>query len=190
MARDGKLIIRPDSGDPVKIICGDPEAPEGTQAHKGAIECLWDVFAGTVTERGYKMLDSHIGLIYGDSITPDRAWKIMEGLKQKGFASGNVVFGVGSYTYQYVTRDTYGFAVKSTYGEINGTPCDIFKDPVTDSGIKKSARGRIRVMRQNCEYALQDGQDGFEGGELVPVFRDGKLLVEQTLAEIRERVTA
>jgi nicotinamide phosphoribosyltransferase len=183
-------VIRPDSGDPVKIICGDASEPNGSPAHKGAIECLWEVFGGTVTERGYKMLDPHIGLIYGDSITPDRAWKIMEGLKQKGFASGNVVFGVGSYTYQYVTRDTYGFAVKSTYGEINGNPCDIFKDPVTDSGIKKSARGRLKVLRLNGNLTLLDGQYGLEGGELVPVFRDGKLLVEQTLAEIRARVAA
>jgi nicotinamide phosphoribosyltransferase len=190
MSRDGKLVIRPDSGDPVKIICGDASEPNGSPAHKGAIECLWEVFGGTVTEKGYKMLDPHIGLIYGDSITPDRAWKIMEGLKQKGFASGNVVFGVGSYTYQYVTRDTYGFAVKSTYGEINGNPCDIFKDPVTDSGIKKSARGRLKVLRLNGNLTLLDGQYGLEGGELVPVFRDGKLLVEQTLAEIRARVAA
>src|SRR3954454_6952499 len=83
----------------------------------------------------YKLLDPHVGLIYGDSITLARAEAILSGLKAKGFASGNVVLGVGSYTYQYVTRDTFGFAVKSTYGEVNGVGREIFKDPVTDDGI-------------------------------------------------------
>ena len=69
LARDGKLVIRPDSGDPVKIICGDPDAPAGTPAHKGAVACLWDVFGGTQTSTGHRLLDPHIGLIYGDSIT-------------------------------------------------------------------------------------------------------------------------
>ena len=80
--------------------------------------------------------------------------------------------------------------MQSTCGEINGAPCETFKNLVMDSGIRKSTRGRIRVVRQNGEYALQDGQDGFEGGELAPVFRDSKLLLDQTLAEIQERVTA
>ncbi|MCX7124499.1 MAG: nicotinate phosphoribosyltransferase, partial [Gammaproteobacteria bacterium] len=94
--RDGKLVMRPDSGDPVKIVAGDPQAPIGSPEYKGAVECLWDVFGGTLTEQGYKMLDSHIGLIYGDSITLERAKNILQRLAEKGFASGNIVFGVGS----------------------------------------------------------------------------------------------
>lgn len=69
LAREGKLVFRPDSGDPVKIICGDPEATEGTPARKGAVECLWNIFGGTTTDKGFRTLDSHVGLIYGDSIT-------------------------------------------------------------------------------------------------------------------------
>lgn len=182
MNRDGKLVIRPDSGDPVKIICGDPDATGGTPEHKGAIECLWDTFGGTITDRGFKQLDSHIGLIYGDSITPQRALDIMRGLKDKGFASTNAVLGIGSFTYQYVTRDTYGFAVKSTYGEVDGVGRDIFKDPKTDSGVKKSAKGLLRVINGK----LYDRQESDDGGELLTVFKDGELLIEHTLSAIRD----
>lgn len=184
MARAGKLVIRPDSGDPVKIICGDLEAHATSPAFKGAIECLWDVFGGTTTSTGHKLLDPHIGLIYGDSITPQRAIDILEGLKRKGFASGNVVLGIGSFTYQYVTRDTYGFAVKSTYGEVNGEPRVIFKDPVTDNGIKKSARGKIIVQ----DGVLYDEQEDHTQGDLRVVFKDGVSINETTLADIRGRL--
>jgi len=116
LARQGKVVIRPDSGDPVKIICGDKDAAIGSPEYKGAIECMWEIFGGTTTDKGFKLLDSHIGLIYGDSITVDRCKQICQNLMDKGFASFNVVLGIGSYTYQYVTRDTMGFAMKATYG--------------------------------------------------------------------------
>lgn len=188
LARNGKLVIRPDSGDPLKIICGDDSEPDGSPANIGALECLWEVFGGTVTETGHRVLDSHIGLIYGDSITPQRCHDILERMRLQGFASCNVVFGVGSFTYQYVTRDTHGFAVKSTYGEINGAGVDIYKDPKTDDGVKKSARGRIKVTIEGGEYCLIDQRQDDDSGELKPVFENGKLLRETTLAEIRERI--
>ena len=194
MKRDGKVVIRPDSGDPVKIIVGDPNATEGSPEFKGAIECLWEIFGGTTTEKGYKLLDSHIGLIYGDSITPARQTAILEGLKRKGFASYNVVLGIGSYTYEYVTRDTYGFAMKATYGEVNGIGRDIFKDPKTDDGTKKSAKGLMAVhrnpstgvleLKDQCTWAEE------AEGELTTVFKDGKLVVDLSLAEIRANVKA
>ncbi len=192
LARNGKVVIRPDSGDPVKIIIGDAQAPVGSPAYKGAIECMWEAFGGTITPKGYKLLDSHVGLIYGDSITTERQQAILEGLKQKGFASYNVVLGIGSYTYEYVTRDTFGFAMKATYGEVNGVGRDIFKDPKTDDGTKKSAKGLMQVYRDPAsgKLALKDQCSWEEEaqGELKPVFRDGKLLIDWTLAEIRERV--
>jgi Nicotinic acid phosphoribosyltransferase len=144
MSRDGKVVIRPDSGDPVKIVCGDPDS-YNVPVRKGTIEVLWDIFGGTINSKGYKQLDPHIGVIYGDSITLDRCRDICENLKQKGFASTNIVFGIGSYTYQYVTRDTFGFAMKATHGIVNGQPVDIYKDPITDDGVKKSAKGLLCV---------------------------------------------
>ncbi|RPE13970.1 nicotinate phosphoribosyltransferase [Chitinophaga lutea] len=192
LARDGKVVIRPDSGDPVKIIVGDDAAPVGSPAYKGAIECMWETFGGTITTQGYKLLDGHIGLIYGDSITTERQLAILEGLKQKGFASYNVVLGIGSYTYEYVTRDTFGFAMKATYGEVNGVGRDIFKDPKTDDGTKKSAKGLMQVFKNTLTGRLElKDQCTWEEeaqGELKTVFKDGRLLTDWTLADIRARV--
>lgn len=158
---------------------------------KGAVECLWDIFGGTKTDKGYKMLDDKVGLIYGDSITRERAIAILDRLEKKGFAASNVVFGVGSYTYQYMTRDTLGFAMKATYGEVNGEPREIFKDPVTDSGTKKSAKGLMMVQRDDQgEYFMVDSVDPIieTMGELETVFLNGEVVRETPLSEIRKRV--
>ncbi len=151
---------------------------------------MWEVFEGTTTEKGYKLLDSHIGLIYGDSITLARQDAILEGLKEKGFASFNVVLGIGSYTYEYVTRDTYGFAMKATYGEVNGEPRNIFKDPKTDDGTKKSAKGLLSVSEVNGELILKDecSWEEEKQGLLQTVFEDGKVVNEQSLSQIRARI--
>jgi nicotinamide phosphoribosyltransferase len=191
MKRDGRVVVRPDSGDPVKIVCGDADAPVGSPEHKGSIQVLWDIFGGTVTEKGYKVLDSHIGLIYGDAITLRRAQEIVDRLAEKGFASINVVFGIGSYTYQYNTRDTLGFAMKSSLCVINGQEKQIFKDPKTDDGTKKSLKGRVVVFKDSNGYRAADGfglGDVIHSDQLKEVYRDGKILVRQTLAEIRDRV--
>jgi nicotinamide phosphoribosyltransferase len=190
LARNGKLVIRPDSGDPVKIIIGDKDATPGSPEYKGAIECMWEVFGGTTTEKGYKLLDSHIGLIYGDSITLQRQKDILQGLKDKGFASFNVVLGIGSYTYEYVTRDTYGFAMKATYGEVNGEARNIFKDPKTDDGTKKSAKGLMQVTEVDGKLVMKDQCTWEEEkqGLLQSVFENGKIVKEQSLSEIRSRI--
>lgn len=189
LARDGKLVIRPDSGDPVKIICGNNEGTSEAE-RKGVVELLWDIFGGTTNAKGYKELDSHIGAIYGDSITIDRATQICQNLMNKGFASTNVVLGVGSFTYQYNTRDTFGFAMKATYGEVDGEGRNIYKDPITDDGTKKSAKGLIKITKADGQYRLHDqvSWDEERGGELREVFRDGKLLIDERLSAIRERV--
>jgi nicotinamide phosphoribosyltransferase len=204
IARDGKLVIRPDSGDPVDILCGlnsnppimiDSELLKSKDVHnepkvKGVIELLWDVFGGTVNEQGYKVLDPHIGAIYGDSITIDRADEICKRLESKGFASTNVVLGIGSFTYQYNTRDTFGFAMKATYVEVNGEAREIFKDPITDDGTKKSATGLLRVKTSENGYALVDRQTwaGEETSVMQTIYRDGKFQNTTTLTEIRERL--
>lgn len=189
VSREGKVVVRPDSGDPVLIICGNPEG-KTEQERKGVIELLWDVFGGTVNDKGFKELVPQIGAIYGDSITVDRATRICQKLKEKGFASTNVVLGIGSYTYQYNTRDTFGFAMKATYGEVNGNGREIFKDPITDDGTKKSAKGLMKIELNNGRYELKDQATWEEeqGGELKEVFRDGQLLVDDSLAAIRERM--
>lgn len=189
LGREGKVVIRPDSGDPVDIICGNPNGKTDHE-RKGVVELLWETFGGQTNEKGFKELDPHIGAIYGDSITTARATQICERLKAKGFASTNVVLGIGSYTYQYNTRDTFGFAMKATYGEVNGVGREIFKAPITDDGTKKSAKGLMKVEKSNGVYTLRDqvSWEEEQEGELKEIFRDGKLLIDQSLAEIRERV--
>ena len=208
LARDGKLVIRPDSGDPVDILCGwgipdqtysFTQGQKENPSFKGVIELLWDAFGGTVNEQGYKVLDPHIGAIYGDSITIDSANEICSRLAAKGFASTNVVLGIGSFTYQYNTRDTFGFAMKATYVEIthkaeSGSPLfavegrEIFKDPITDDGTKKSATGLLSVIYDdNNEYKLIDKVDWAttNDGALQTIYKDGQHLNQTSLGEIR-----
>jgi nicotinamide phosphoribosyltransferase len=211
------LVIRPDSGDPVEILCGDPtdsvytdDLPTDSESarRKGVIELLWDVFGGTTNEQGYKVLDSHIGAIYGDSITIDRADEICQRLEAKGFASTNVVLGIGSFTYQYNTRDTFGFAMKATYVELeeisgvsigevgtmdvkNTIGREIFKDPITDDGTKKSATGLLHVTKHNENgYMLVDkvSWETEANGELQTIYKNGEFYNQTTLTEIRNRL--
>ena len=151
---------------------------------------LWDVFGGSTNSKGFKELIPQIGAIYGDSITVERATNICERLKQKGFASTNVVLGIGSFTYQYNTRDTFGFAMKATYGEVNGEGRAIFKDPITDDGTKKSAKGLMKIELENGKYKLLDQVtwEQEKQGELKEVFRDGKLFIDHSLIDIRKQV--
>lgn len=210
MARDGTLVIRPDSGDPVEILCGvDHVKVDGSyfKVHKGAlvseepiseveakglIESLWDIFGGMEIEwegSKYKMLDSHIGAIYGDSITLERQRKIHEKLMKKGFVP-SVVLGIGSFTYQYVTRDTHGSAMKATAVKKAGDWTPIFKDPKTDSK-KKSAKGFLYVgMDENGRLYLEDNvtRERETQSMLTPVFKNGKLLRETSLAQIRAKL--
>lgn len=233
MAREGTLVIRPDSGDPVKILTGYtvhpisfgsvedfyaeldyeiciPEAvkvagkyyealqdvdgrvalgQELSEAEvKGLIECLWDTFGGTVNDKGFKQLDSHIGAIYGDSITLERQRQILDRLIAKKFVP-QVVLGIGSFTYQYVTRDTHGTAIKATHMIKNGVPEDMFKAPKTDSS-KRSAKGLLRVERENGTFVLYDEQTPEQEaqGELSLVFEDGKMYRQTNLQAIRAEV--
>ncbi|MFC6124003.1 nicotinate phosphoribosyltransferase [Phytobacter sp. SCO41] len=195
--REGRVVFRPDSGDPVEILCGtvadDDTRNTRTPEEKGSVEVLWEIFGGTVNEKGYKVLDPHVGLIYGDSITLARADEILRRLEAKGFASSNVVFGVGSFTYQYNTRDTFGFAMKATWGAVNGEGRMIFKEPKTDSGLKRSARGLLRVERDaQGELQLHDEQtwEQEKTGELKTRFLDGKLYNVDHFEQIRQRLTA
>lgn len=204
-----KVVFRPDSGDPVRIVAGYSEnevtrtdagirvKADGTMIteneFKGSVQCLWEIFGGTETDLGFKVLNSKVGMIYGDSITPQRCQDILQRLMEKGFASCNVVFGIGSYTYQYNTRDTFGFAMKATYAEVQGEGRVLFKAPKTDSGTKVSAKGLLRVVRndkgdfvleQNADIDLSKLEDH---GELKLTFVNGEFVRTEDLATIRLR---
>jgi nicotinamide phosphoribosyltransferase len=188
------------------IVLGmDKIAPE-----KGVIELLWGIFGGTINEQGYKVLDPHIGAIYGDSITLDRQLEIYERLEAKGFASTNIVLGVGSFTYQYNTRDTLGFAAKGAWFEvveeehkpkegyaggqgnsINRKSYNIYKDPITDDGTKKSLKGLLCVKEsENGDLVCLTEQtwEQEDQGWLQTIYEDGIFKNQTTLTEIRERI--
>lgn len=262
MARNGRVVIRPDSGDPVHIICGyryfdfsdkaleeidnvfmtnmfnelrhnnnekhdikfstqlnsynkqdtvlsfyfnvkggkfykaDIHSLEGVkidEVHEaeviGTYEYMWKIFGGT-EENGYKVLDTHIGLIYGDSITLPRQKEIYDRLKEKGFAATNLVLGVGSYTYQNNTRDQLGFAMKATWVKINGQGQEIFKEPKTDNGLKKSLVGLCKVVEDGDTIKVVDkvSEEEENTGLLQTIFKDGKVYNEQSMTEIRETI--
>jgi nicotinamide phosphoribosyltransferase len=191
-ARNGKLVIRPDSGNPADIICGDPLAASDP-ARRGVVQLLWDTFGGTTNAVGFKELNPHVGCIYGDSINRERAQEICERLAANGFASTNIVLGIGSYNYQYVTRDTYGFAMKATWVNIDGQGRAIFKTPKTDNGIKNSARGRLAVWKNQAPdgtgfVLIENATPEQEAASLLqPMWVDGKFIKTETFDVIRAR---
>lgn len=194
--RDGKVVIRPDSGDPVRILTGDPDAPVDSPAFQGAL-LLLSKAVGFTWRIGELRKLRNAGLIYGDSITKERAHNILGFARELGYSPYNFVFGIGSYTYQYVTRDTYNFAFKATaVRRANGVIEAIFKDPVTDNAHKKSHQGIPVTQYENCDnYGLVVEEttdpsllDRFDCA-FLKVF-NGSLLVDQTLDEIRARVRA
>lgn len=191
LKRHGKVVIRPDSGDPVEVLCGTGKIGEKEPEKKGLIEVLWDTFGGEINEKGYKVLNPKIGAIYGDSITLERCEAICKKLKEKGFASTNVVFGIGSYSYQYNTRDTLGFAMKATAAKINGERKMLFKDPKTDQK-KRSHKGFVYVKEENGKIKWEDGflneEDIPKDTLLKTVFLNGEILKETSLKEIREKI--
>lgn len=188
LAHNGKLLIRPDSGDMIAISIG-------------TIQKLWDTFGGTINEAGYKVLDPHIGLIYGDGCTLNRVEQIYESLEKLGFASTNVVFGVGAFCFHalfspdnkitVLTRDTWGMAMKATYGVFGGKEVPIYKDPKTDKGgLKKSQKGCCRVTFNPTfnSYTCEDGFKEWVDDDktiLRPVYKNGKLINKMTFQEVR-----
>lgn len=194
LARPGKLVIRPDSGDPEKILCGNESTEYGLPAWWGVLHLLNEHFGSVRNARGFRELNPHVGAIYGDSITLDRARSITKRMRQIGFASTNVTFGVGSFSYQYQTRDTFGSAMKATWAEVDGQGVDLLKDPVTDDGTKKSATGRLAVLRKSKAFGgnlflVQKADEYAERSSLLePVWQDGKFLKWQTFEDVRREL--
>ena len=194
MSRNGKIVFRPDSGNPDHVLNGNPDAPIDSDQYIGALRVLWEIFGGTVNDRGYYVLDDHVGLIYGDGMYYERIEEIIKNGMKNGFAS-QVVFGIGSYTYQMVSRDIFYSAVKATSVVINGERRAVMKDPKEDSK-KRSAMGLLKVEMVDNEYVLMDNvtEEEEATGELKTVFLNGENErvpfdeVRKTLAEHTKRV--
>ncbi len=196
MNHNGYLAVRGDSGDPVEVVTE-------------TVFRLWDTFGGTVNSKGYKVLDPHVKAIYGDSITPQRCEAIYTILMENGFAINNVSLGVGSFSFKCLeemvneptgncdqcviyhpyTRDTFGYAIKATYGaDTKGKSIMIQKQP-KELAWKKSPKGCIKVALDGKSY--EDGFTYTEAHEsraknlLDLVFMNGEMITDYTLDEVR-----
>lgn len=189
MAHNGCMLMRGDSGDCIEVVTK-------------TVFKLWDEFGGTINSKGYKVLDPHVKAIYGDSITIQRCERIYEILKDNGFAANNVALGVGSFSFQCVeedgilkpfTRDTFSSCIKATYCEIDHKPYPIFKNP-KEGGFKKSQKGCCLVYKNdNGELCYKDEYTWKEVScnskqELKAIFRNSELLIDDSLANIRNRL--
>lgn len=191
LAHNGCMLMRGDSGDCVEVVTK-------------TVFKLWEEFGGTTNSKGYKVLNPHVKAIYGDSITVQRCEQIYKILMENGFACSNVALGVGSFSFQCIeedgilkpfTRDTFSSCIKATYCEIDDKPFQIFKNP-KDGGFKKSQKGCCVVVKGSDDKLIYvDGrtwEEAHVSGEdakvnlLQPVFKDGQLIKEQSLAEIRD----
>lgn len=189
LAREGKFVVRPDSGFPPHILLGDPNAPKGSNEYKGTFQILEENWGTTVNSKGYKDLNDKVGCIYGDAMFYERYESVLEGMKQRKLAATNLVIGVGGLLLQQHNRDDLGFAFKATHAVINGVATELYKDPITDPG-KKSHKGLMMLVKDgNGKYHTVDqvSEADEKLGFLETVFKDGKVVKTHTLAEIRAR---
>lgn len=170
----GTLVIRPDSGDPVKVV-------------REALIRLSERFGYSINQKGYKVLPDCVRLIQGDGINPVSLQHILDAIMQAGFSADNLAFGMGGGLLQQVDRDTLGWAMKASAAQVAGEWRDVYKDPIT-SKAKRSKRGRLALVKtaEGTETIRLEELNGREN-LLQPVFRNGKLLREDTLSTVRER---
>jgi nicotinamide phosphoribosyltransferase len=188
MNRNGKVVIRPDSGYPPNIICGNPIAM-GVPERKGVLRLLAEEFGTVPGEYGKTMLDPHIGVIYGDGWYRPRYQECLQRISDMGFDPANLVVGVGGLL-RMGTRDTLGHANKATRIIRNGSPVELMKHPITDPG-KNSYKGLVMLVRgADGKLVTRDqvtaDQEASDENELKIVFENGKLVKDWTFDEVRE----
>lgn len=170
--RDGTLVVRPDSGDPPIIV-------------SNVLMALAENFPPRKNAKGYQVLPDQVRVIQGDGVNIDSIYDILAAAKHRRFAADNVTFGMGGALLQQMNRDTLKFAIKCSHVVVNGEARDVWKDPVTDPG-KVSKKGRLKLVRDGDDWqSVGENEPGDD--QLVPVFRDGEVLADWTLSEIRER---
>lgn len=172
----GTVVVRPDSGHPVHIVCE-------------AIERLMNKFGHRVNGKGFRVLPDCVRVIQGDGVSPDMIHQILEAMKAKGLSAENVAFGMGGELLQRVDRDTQKFAMKASAIKVDGRWRDVYKAPVTDRG-KTSKRGRLALVRDPEWRTVRMEALGDRENLLRPVYRDGELMVDDTLDTLRARLAA
>lgn len=173
LARDGTLVVRPDSGDPPAVVTR-------------VIDILGERFGTTTNRAGFTVLDPHVRVIQGDGIDIDMLEKILKAMVAHGQSIENIAFGSGGGLLQKVNRDTQKFAFKCSAIEVDGEWRDVMKDPITDPG-KRSKAGRLALVYDGDGYRTVPEGDFVESANLLePVFRDGRVLRDQVFGSVRE----
>lgn len=171
----GTLVVRPDSGEPPAMV-------------RLAVNALAAKYGTSTNSKGYKVLN-HVRVIQGDGIDEQTIRQILGNLDVDGYSAENVSFGMGGALLQKVDRDTQRFAYKASAGLIDGAYRGIYKDPVTDPG-KRSKDGVLDLVQEGGRMvtkAYRTFDTDFPGSLLRTVYRDGELLVRDTLEEVRGR---
>ena len=171
LARDGKLVIRPDSGDPVEVTVE-------------VLKRLDKYFGSTINEKGYKVLNPKVGIIYGDGIDDTTIYYILDRMERYGFAASNVVFGMGGALLQKVNRDTFGFAIKCSETIVNGEVRKVSKK--SNSEFKRSKAGRLKLVRDGKKYKTVN-EDAAGEDILRTVYENGVITVEEQFDVIKAR---
>ncbi|HBF07464.1 MAG TPA: nicotinate phosphoribosyltransferase, partial [Gammaproteobacteria bacterium] len=169
----GTLVVRPDSGEPVEIV---PQV----------IERLMARFGHQLNSKGYKVLPDCVRVIQGDGVCAASIEAILFEMKKRKLSADNIAFGMGGELLQKVNRDTQKFAMKASAICIKGQWHDVYKDPITDQG-KRSKKGRLALINENGEYNTIARSDLNGDQVLIPVYRNGVLLVEDSLEQVRLR---
>jgi nicotinamide phosphoribosyltransferase len=180
MQRNGTLVIRPDSGDPVQILLS-------------VFEMLFDRFEFTTNSKGYRVLPKQVRVIQGDGIDYDSIQLIYKTLMTKGISAENLLLGMGGALLQKVNRDTQKFALKCSYAEVNGEMVEVQKSPMemNEQGelvksFKTSKAGRLKLIQ--TEIGLKTVNESERGEDILEtVFENGEIKKTYTFEEIRER---
>ena len=175
MERKGTLVVRPDSGEPARVIMQ-------------VLEALGEKFGKIKNAKGFNVLPSQVRVIQGDGVDHNSIINILATMMEGGWSADNIAFGMGGALLQKLNRDTQRFAFKCSNAIVGGVPRDVFKDPATDPG-KRSKLGRLVLVKDsNGAFSTQREGETTADNVLLEVFRDGKLLIDQKFDDIRVRV--
>ena len=171
--RKGRLVIRPDSGDPPDIV-------------SKVLTILGNKFKTTINGKGFKLLPPNLRIIQGDGIDILMLDKILGRMKDEGWSADNIVFGSGGGLLQKLNRDTQKCAYKCSYACVDGKDVNVYKDPITDPG-KKSKKGKLTLELIDGVYTtIQEGKGDPSKDVLQTVFENGKIVKEFTFDEVRQ----
>jgi nicotinamide phosphoribosyltransferase len=173
LARDGTLVVRPDSGDPPTVVVQ-------------VLDILGEKFGFSTNAKGYRVLDSHVRVIQGDGIDRQMLDRLLNAMRDAGWSADNIAFGSGGGLLQKLNRDTCRYAFKCSSATVDGVERDVFKLPATDQG-KRSKRGRLKLVRRDGSYTTVGAAETSEPDVLVEVFCDGALTGRQAWADVCRR---